>query len=147
VLPVFITKALNDEPLPVYASSDNRREWIHVLDHCRAIELILREGRVGETYHVGTGVEKSVTEIADTVLETLERPVTLRQTVPDRPGHDRRYVLDWSKIAGELGWKPLVSWDEGVWETIRWYSANRAWWEPLLERAPVDESAAWGRPG
>jgi dTDP-glucose 4,6-dehydratase len=147
VLPVFITKALDDKPLPVYTSSDNRREWIHVLDHCRAIELILREGRVGETYHVGTGVEKSVTEIADTVLETLERPITLKETVPDRPGHDRRYVLDWSKIATELGWKPLVAWDEGVWETIRWYAANRAWWEPLLERAPVDESAAWGRTG
>ena len=141
VLPVFVTYALDDRPLPVYESSDNRREWIHVLDHCRAIELVLERGKVGETYHVGTGVEKSVTDIADAVLDVLEKPHSLKKTVPDRPGHDRRYVLDWSKIHRDLGWEPQITWEQGSWETIRWYAANRPWWEPLLARAPVDESA------
>jgi dTDP-glucose 4,6-dehydratase len=145
VLPVFITYALDDRPLPVYASSDNRREWIHVLDHCKAIELVLDKGRVGETYHVGTGVEKSVTDIADTVLDVLEKPRSLKMTVPDRPGHDRRYLLDWSKINRELGWEPAITWDQGSWETIRWYADNRPWWEPLRERAPVKEEAQWSR--
>ena len=145
VLPVFITRALDDRPLPVYESSDNRREWIHVLDHCKAIELVLEKGRVGETYHVGTGVEKSVTEIADTVLEVLEKPSSLKTTVPDRPGHDRRYVLDWTKIHRELGWEPSITWERGAWETVRWYADNRTWWEPLLDRAPVKEDEQWSR--
>jgi len=143
VLPVFVTYALDDRPLPVYESSDNRREWIHVLDHCRAVELVLDRGKVGETYHVGTGVEKSVTDVADTVLDVLEKPHSLKKTVPDRPGHDRRYVLDWSKIRRDLGWEPQITWEQGSGETIRWYAANREWWEPLLERAPVKEEA-WG---
>jgi dTDP-glucose 4,6-dehydratase len=141
VLPLFVTYALDDRPLPVYASADNRREWIHVLDHCRAIELILDRGKVGETYHVGTGVEKSVTDIADTVLDLLEKPRSLKKTVPDRPGHDRRYVLDWTKIHRDLGWEPSIPWEQGAWETIRWYADNRDWWAPLLERAPVKEDA------
>lgn len=144
VLPLFVTYALDDRPLPMYESKENRREWIHALDHCRAIEAILFKGRVGETYHVGTGVEKSVEEIADVVLATLGKPADLKQTVPDRPGHDRRYVLDWSKIRTELGWEPAISFDEGgVAATIDWYANNRSWWEPLRERAPVVEEAAW----
>ena len=143
VLPVFITYALDDRPLPVYQSSDNRREWIHVLDHCRAIDLVLQRGRVGETYHVGTGVEKSVSDIAEIVLDVLGKPKDRIEIVPDRPGHDRRYVLDWSKIRSELGWEPEVSWEHGAPETIQWYADNRAWWEPLRDRAPVKEEAAW----
>ena len=143
VLPVFATYALDDRPLPVYASSENRREWIHVLDHCRAIELVLARGRVGETYHVGTGVEKSVADIADVVLDTLGKSRDLIEVVPDRPGHDRRYVLDWTKIRTELGWEPQISWEDGAPETIRWYERHREWWEPLRERAPVKEEAQW----
>jgi len=145
VIPLFTSRALDDRPLPLYASKENRREWIHVLDHCRAIELVLDRGRVGETYHVGTGVEKSVDEIADLVLHALGKPASLKTTVPDRPGHDRRYVLDWTKIRRELGWQPEVPFDRGIAETVRWYADHRAWWEPLLERAPVKEEVAWIR--
>jgi dTDP-glucose 4,6-dehydratase len=143
VIPYFTTLALQDLPLPMYASTQNRREWIHAFDHCRAIDMILSNGRVGETYHVGTGVEKSVEEIADTVLSHLGKPESLKSIVPDRPGHDRRYVLDWSKIERELGWTPTVAWEAGIAETIDWYTANRDWWEPLRDRAPVAEGSAW----
>ena len=143
VVPVFIVKALADTPLPLYASTENRREWIHVLDHCRAIERVLEQGKVGETYHVGTGVEKSINDIADGVLDALNKPASLKEIVPDRPGHDRRYVLDWSKIRRELGWEPEIEFDKGLAETVGWYAERRAWWEPLLARAPVDETTAW----
>jgi dTDP-glucose 4,6-dehydratase len=143
VIPLFTTLALNDEPLPMYASTENRREWIHALDHCRAIARVIDDGREGETYHVGTGEERSVEEIADAILAALGKPASLKTIVPDRPGHDRRYVLDSSKIARELGWKPEVAFETGLTETVQWYAENRAWWEPLLGRAPVDESAAW----
>ena len=104
---------------------ENRREWIHALDHCRAIDAVLERGRVGETYHVGTGVEKSIEEIADAVLAELGKPPELKTIVPDRPGHDRRYVLDWSKIRRELGWEPRVAFDAGIAETIDWYAEHR----------------------
>jgi dTDP-glucose 4,6-dehydratase len=145
VIPLFTTHALNDEPLPLYASTQNRREWLHVRDHCRAVEAVLERGRMGETYHVGSGVEASIEEIADLVLDTLGKPASLKKIVPDRPGHDRRYLLDSSKIARQLGWAPEVPFREGLADTVRWYAANRAWWEPLRDRAPVVE-AAWDRP-
>jgi dTDP-glucose 4,6-dehydratase len=127
----------------LYASVHNRREWLHVVDHCTAIEAVLERGRIGETYHVGSGVEASISEIADAVLEILAKPSSLKEIVPDRPGHDRRYLLDCTKIAKELGWEPTVEFTEGLRETVNWYAANRAWWEPLLDRAPVAETA-WG---
>jgi dTDP-glucose 4,6-dehydratase len=127
----------------MYASTENRREWIHALDHCAAIEAVLERGRVGETYHVGTGVEKSIEEIADAVLAELGKPAELKTIIPDRPGHDRRYILDWSKIHRELGWEPRIPFDRGLAETVQWYAQNRDWWEPLRERAPVVEGAAW----
>jgi dTDP-glucose 4,6-dehydratase len=145
VIPLFATRALDDRPLPVYMSSQNRREWIHVLDHCRAIELVIDRGRVGETYHVGTGVEKSVDEIADVILAALGKPAILKTTVPDRPGHDRRYALNWTKISRELGWQPEVPFDRGIAETVSWYADHRAWWQPLLDRAPINEEVAWSR--
>ena len=143
VIPYFTTLALGDEPLPLYASTENRREWIHALDHCRAIDAILERGRVGETYHVGTGVERSIEQIADTILEHLDKPASLKTIVPDRPGHDRRYVLDWSKIRTELGWEPQIDWESGITATIDWYAANPQWWQPLRDRAPVAEGTAW----
>ena len=143
VIPFFTTQAIQDKPLPLYASTENRREWIHAIDHCRAIDMILERGRVGDTYHVGTGVEKSIMEIADLVLGHLGKPAGLKTIVPDRPGHDRRYVLDWSKIRTELGWTPTIPFEQGIADTIDWYAANRAWWEPLRERAPVVEGTAW----
>ena len=143
VVPLFATRALDDQPLPMYASTQNRREWIHVLDHCRAIALVLERGRVGETYHVGTGVERSIEQIADAVLDALGKPRSLKVTVPDRPGHDRRYALDWTKIRTEIGWEPHIHFDDGIVDTVRWYADNRTWWEPLRDRAPVREDVAW----
>jgi len=143
VIPVFVTSALDDTPLQMYASTENRREWIHALDHCAAIDAVLERGRVGETYHVGTGVEKSIEEIADAVLAELGKPSDLKTIIPDRPGHDRRYILDWTKIRRELGWEPQIPFDRGLAETVQWYAQNRDWWEPLRERAPVVEGAAW----
>jgi dTDP-glucose 4,6-dehydratase len=141
VIPLFTTNALDDAPLPMYASTRNKREWLHVLDHCEAIDLVLRAGTPGETYNVGSGVEATIEEIADLVLELTGKPESLKTIVPDRPGHDRRYLLDASKIRRELGWAPSHRWDEGLRETVEWYEANRVWWEPLKERAPVEESA------
>ncbi len=141
VIPLFTSKALNDEPLPLYASTQNKREWLHVDDHCRAIELVLRDGVVGETYNVGSGVEASIAEIADSVLAATGKPQTLKEIVPDRPSHDRRYLLDSTKIRTLLGWEPTVPFDEGLPATVEWYAANRSWWEPLRDRAPVVEGA------
>jgi dTDP-glucose 4,6-dehydratase len=141
VLPLFVTNALDDLPLPMYASTQNKREWLHVLDHCSAIDLVLHGGRVGETYNVGSGFEASIEEIADLVLELTGKPESLKTIVPDRPGHDRRYLLDAAKLRSELGWEPAYGFREGVEETVAWYEANRAWWEALKERAPVQETA------
>ena len=145
VIPLFTTNALDDLPLPLYRHSENRREWLHVEDHCRAIELVLLRGRIGETYNVGSGDERSVDEIADAVLEAAGKPGTLKTYVEDRPSHDRRYLLDHSKISRELGWEPQVPFTQGLRETVEWYRANRGWWEPKRARAlaGVDESR-WG---
>jgi dTDP-glucose 4,6-dehydratase len=143
VIPVFTTKALADQPLPLYATTQNRREWLHVDDHCSAIEAVLLKGRIGETYHVGSGIEASIEQIADAVLDALGKPQSLKTIVPDRPGHDRRYLLDTTKIRSELGWAPTVEFHQGIAETVQWYADNEAWWAPLLERAPVVETS-WG---
>jgi len=141
VIPLFTTHALDDEPLPLYASVGHKREWLHVLDHCAAIDLVLRQGREGETYNVGSGVEATIEEVADLVLELTGKPSSLKTIVPDRPGHDRRYLLDASKIRRELGWEAEHDWREGLARTVAWYTANRTWWEPLRGRAPVAETA------
>ena len=143
VIPLFVTNALDDKDLPLYASTQNRREWLHVLDHCRAIERVLTSGNIGETYNVGSGVEKTIEEIADAVLEHTGKPASLKTIVPDRPGHDRRYLLDSTKLREQLGWRDEIPFEEGLAETVRWYEANRAWWEPLKERAPVAETSSW----
>jgi dTDP-glucose 4,6-dehydratase len=141
VIPLFVTNALDELPLPMYASTQNKREWLHVRDHCRAIELVLEADKVGETYNVGSGIEASIEQIADLVLELTGKSESLKTIVPDRPGHDRRYLLDSSKLRGELGWAPEISWEDGLRETVEWYAAKRDWWEPLKDRAPVEETA------
>jgi dTDP-glucose 4,6-dehydratase len=127
----------------MYESTQNKREWLHVRDHCRAIELVLAQGEPGETYNVGSGVERSIEEIADAVLELTGKPGSLKTIVPDRPGHDRRYLLDSSRLRTELGWRDEIPFEEGLAETVRWYEANRTWWEPLKKRAPVAETSSW----
>jgi dTDP-glucose 4,6-dehydratase len=146
VIPVFATRALDDLSIPMYRSTQNRREWLHVLDHCSAIEAVLERGRVGDTYHVGSGIEKSIEEIADAVLAALGKPSSLKTIVPDRPGHDRRYLLDVTKIRTELGWQPSIAFEPGIAATVEWYAEHRAWWEPLRDRAPVVEED-WGKAG
>jgi dTDP-glucose 4,6-dehydratase len=141
VIPLFTVLALDDQALPMYASVGHKREWLHVLDHCRAIEAILIRGEVGETYNVGSGVERNIEEIADEVLKALGKPTDLKTIVPDRPGHDRRYLLDSSKIRTQLGWQPEIPFEQGLADTVTWYTAQRDWWEPLRERAPVVETA------
>jgi len=144
LIPLFTTNAMDDLPLPLYKSSQNRREWLYVTDHCAAIELILQNGRIGELYNIGSGVEQSVEQITDRVLFLLGKPETLKTYVADRPGHDRRYLLNSSKIRRELGWEPEVDFEQGMQRTVRWYVENEAWWRPLMERLAVQEGA-WGK--
>jgi dTDP-glucose 4,6-dehydratase len=141
VIPLFISRALDDMPLPLYASTENRREWLHVLDHASAIEAVLERGREGETYLVGSGVEASITEIADAVLAATGRPDSLKKIVSDRPGHDRRYLLDSTKLRTELGWTTSVAFDAGLVETVEWYVNHESWWRPLIGRSPVVEGS------
>jgi dTDP-glucose 4,6-dehydratase len=138
-IPLFTTRALTGRPLPVYASSACRREWLHVDDHCRAIERVLLAGRLGATYNVGSGVEASIADLAGAILGLLGLPSSMIEIVPDRPGHDRRYLLDSSLIRAELGWAPQVDFESGLAATVNWYASHRDWWEPLLRRAVVDE--------
>jgi dTDP-glucose 4,6-dehydratase len=141
VIPLFVTNALDDKALPLYEATQNKREWLHVDDHCRAIELVLEQGRIGETYNVGSGLEASIEELADAILDLTGKPRDLRTIVADRPGHDRRYLLDSNKLRRELGWEPRWGFADGLADTVRWYTAHREWWEPLKERAPVEETA------
>jgi dTDP-glucose 4,6-dehydratase len=141
VIPLFVTNALDDQPLPLYASTFNKREWLHVEDHVDGIERVLLDGREGETYNIGSGVEATIEELADAALRLTGRPPTLKTIVPDRPGHDRRYLLDSSKIREELGWRATREFDSGLADTVEWYAAHRDWWEPLKQRAPVAETS------
>lgn len=128
LIPLFATNAMEDKPLPLYRSSKNTREWIHADDHSAAVDLILRKGGIGEVYNVGTGIERSIEEITGLILETLGKPESLKTYVPDRPGHDRRYFIDSSKIQSELGWEPKILFDHGIRSTILWYRDNPDWW-------------------
>ena len=147
LIPLFTTNALQGKQLPLYRSSKNRREWLHVSDHCTAVEAVLRDGRIGETYHVGSGVEADVETITDLILDRLGLPDSLKTVVPDRPSHDRRYLLDSTKLRTELGWEPKVAFEDGIRATIDWYRDNEQWWRPLLGRSPVVEDVAWSSAG
>lgn len=140
LIPLFISNLLDNKKIPLYKSSQNKREWIHVLDHCKAIDLILNKGKIGDTYNVGTEVEKSVEEITDIILKSLNHPESMKEYVPDRPSHDRRYLLDSSKIMLELGWKPEIDMEQGMKDTIMWYKDNPSWWKPLKQKKIVDET-------
>ncbi|AAB86255.1 dTDP-glucose 4,6-dehydratase [Methanothermobacter thermautotrophicus str. Delta H] len=131
LIPLMITNALENKPLPVYGDGMNVRDWIHVLDHCRAVDLVLHRGRVGEVYNIGGNSERRNIEIVELIVRELGKDESLIRFVEDRPGHDRRYAIDASKIRNELGWKPLYSFEEGIRETIRWYIDNRDWWENI----------------
>ncbi|MGH7726479.1 MAG: dTDP-glucose 4,6-dehydratase [Candidatus Eiseniibacteriota bacterium] len=132
LIPLFVTNALEDQPLPVYGSGRNLRDWIHVEDHCRAIALLLEsDGVDGETFNIGAGNELDVLTITAAILEHTGKPASLIRHVEDRPGHDRRYALDSSKLTQRTGWKPLIGFAEGIAKTIEWYRARRDWWEPI----------------
>ena len=138
LIPLFTTNAIQDLPLTLYRSSHNRREWLHVDDHCCAIASVIHNGKIGETYNIGSGVEKSIEEISDFILDVLEKPKNLKTYVPDRPGHDCRYLLDSEKIARELGWKPKILFEQGMRQTIQWYVKNREWWEKIQQDAKTE---------
>ena len=134
LIPLFTTNAIQNLPLTLYQSSHNRREWLHVKDHCRAIAAVIERGKIGETYNVGSGIEKSIEEISDFILDTLGKPQQLKTYVPDRPGHDCRYLLDSQKITHEIGWEPRIPFEEGMRETIRWYIENQEWWQAIQQK-------------
>jgi dTDP-glucose 4,6-dehydratase len=130
VIPLFITNALEDAPLPLYGDGQNVRDWLYVIDHCEAIDAVLDRGKEGEVYNIGGGNERRNVEITEMILERLRKPATLVRRVTDRPGHDRRYSLDCGKIRA-LGWRPRIAFEAAMRETIDWYVGNRAWWEPI----------------
>lgn len=133
-IPLMIINALEEKPLPVYGDGLNVRDWIHVEDHCRAIDLVLEKGRVGETYCIGGDSEKANLEVVKEILKILEKPESLIRFVKDRPAHDRRYAIDATKIKTELGFTPKRSFAEGLRETIRWYQANENWWQRVMRK-------------
>ena len=130
VMPLFITNALDNEPLPLYGDGMQARDWLDVEDHCSGIDLVLHKGKAGEIYNVGGGNERHNIEVTRMILQLLGRPETLIKRVADRPGHDRRYALDCTKI-GALGWEPSHHFETGVAETVEWFKANEAWWRPI----------------
>lgn len=132
LIPLMISRALADESLPVYGKGENVRDWLYVKDHCAAIDLVMREGKVGEVYNVGGHNEKSNLEVVKIILEKLGKPESLITYVTDRPGHDMRYAIDPTKIHNELGWLPETKFEDGIEQTIEWYLNNKEWWENIL---------------
>ena len=132
LIPLIISRALANEELPVYGKGENVRDWLHVKDHCSAIDLIVRKGKVGEVYNVGGHNERTNLEVVKTILKVLDKPESLIRFVSDRPGHDMRYAIDPTKIENELGWKPEYNFDTGIVQTIEWYLNNREWWEHIV---------------
>jgi dTDP-glucose 4,6-dehydratase len=132
LIPLMISRALNNEALPVYGKGENVRDWLHVYDHCVAIDLILRNGKVGEVYNIGGHNERTNLAVVKTILKALDKPESLITYVTDRAGHDLRYAIDPTKIETELGWKPKYNFDTGIAQTIQWYLDNKAWWQNIL---------------
>lgn len=132
LIPLMISKALKNEPLPVYGDGKNIRDWLHVEDHCRAIDLILHRGRVGDVYNIGGRNERTNVDVVKTILRLLQKPESLITYIEDRPGHDLRYAIDAAKIEMELGWVPMYQFETGMLQTIEWYLNHHEWWEALL---------------
>ena len=132
LIPLMITRALADESLPVYGDGKNVRDWLYVEDHCRAIDLIIHNGKVGEVYNVGGHNEMANIGIVKLILKELGKPESLITYVADRKGHDRRYAIDPAKIHSELGWLPETKFADGIKKTVRWYLENRKWWEDII---------------
>ncbi|GIO12267.1 dTDP-glucose 4,6-dehydratase [Cohnella xylanilytica] len=131
LIPLMITNALENKPLPVYGKGDNVRDWLHVKDHCSAIDLVLHKGRPGEVYNIGGHNERTNIEIVELIVEKLGKPKSLITFVEDRLGHDKRYAIDPTKIMNELGWKPSYTFDTGIAETIDWYLSREKWWRDV----------------
>lgn len=129
-IPLFITNALEERELPLYGDGLHIRDWIHVIDHCRAIDLVLHLGEDGEVYNIGANQEMTNLEVTKSILKTLNKPQSLIKFVKDRPGHDRRYAIDSTKIR-DLGWQPRFSFEEGIKKTVRWYLTHRDWWNRI----------------
>jgi dTDP-glucose 4,6-dehydratase len=136
VIPLFATNALDDIPVPLYGDGRNVRDWLHVLDHCRAVDLLLQHGVDGEVYNIGGGNDVMNVDLTHRILDALGKPRSLIRPVADRLGHDRRYCLDTTKLRG-LGWAPQVPFEEGLRETVEWYRANEWWWRPIKENDPA----------
>lgn len=132
LIPLMIANALADKPLPVYGTGENVRDWLYVEDHCRAIDMILENGKVGEVYNIGGHNERSNLDVVKTILKQLGKPESLITFVGDRKGHDLRYAIDPSKIHGELGWLPETKFDDGIRQTIDWYLNNENWWKNII---------------
>lgn len=131
-IPLTITNALENKPIPLYGDGLNVRDWLYVTDHCRALEAAILNGREGEVYNIGGGQELTNLELAGEILKQLGKPTSLIQFVKDRPGHDRRYAVDSGKIQRELGWCPVYDFKKALQKTIRWYVNNSGWWETFL---------------
>ena len=132
LIPLMIIHALDDKPLPVYGDGLNVRDWLYVGDHCSAIDLIIRKGRVGEVYNVGGHNERANIDVVKTILKQLGKPESLIEHVTDRKGHDRRYAIDPTKIHDELGWEPTTKFEDGIKKTVQWYLDNRDWWLNII---------------
>lgn len=132
LIPLMIANALNDKKLPVYGKGENVRDWLYVEDHCSAIDLIIRKGKVGEVYNIGGHNEKTNLEVVKTIIKELGKSEDLIEFVTDRPGHDRRYAIDPTKIHNELGWLPATKFNDGIKKTINWYLTHKSWWEKII---------------
>jgi dTDP-glucose 4,6-dehydratase len=136
VIPLFITNAIDNLPVPLYGDGLQERDWLHVTDHCRAVDMLIDAGKSGEVYNVGGGNHVRNLDLTRRILELVGKPESLIQPVVDRPGHDRRYSLDTSKLQS-LGWRPEVSFDAGLHDTVAWYRQNESWWRPIKENDPA----------
>ncbi len=136
VIPLFITNAIDDRTVPLYGDGLNVRDWLHVDDHCRALDLLIADGEPGEVYNVGGGHEITNIKLTRELLRLLNKPDSLIQRVDDRPGHDHRYCLDTMKLR-KLGWQPMVNFVQGLTDTVMWYQENESWWRPVKENIPA----------